>query len=60
MLNGQQYGCVIFAVEGEHGIVVQWMPKMPDNSFGPNYRVATGKVEFLPVEPKEEWEQVNK
>jgi len=52
MLNGTQWGCVVFAVEGEKGIVVQRMPKMPDDSEGLNWRIQIGKVEFLPVGEK--------
>lgn len=46
MLDGVQQGCVVFAVEGDKGIVIQRMIKQPDNTFGPNYRVQVGKVEF--------------
>jgi len=52
MFNGKQIGCVIFVVEGEEGLIVQRMAKMPDGSTGLNWRVLTGKVELLaPMEP---------
>lgn len=46
-LDGLPWGCVVFAVEGDNGLIVQRMYKAPDGGFGPNWRVRFGKVEFV-------------